>query len=201
MARINLLPWREERRKARQIQFNITAGVVAAAGAFVVFMMYLWMSKAISDQTDRNKYLQDQITLMDHQIEQIKDLQDTKQNLLARMQIIQQLQQSRPVVVHLFDQLVKTLPPGVFLTSVSENGDNLTLEGTAESSARISTYLRSIDSSPFMTDPNLMVVQKDPTKNGAQKFSITAKVVDKAFAAASATAPAAAAKPPKKGGL
>ena len=196
MARINLLPWREERRKARQIAFNITAGIVAAAGAFVVVLMYLYMTKALSDQDARNKYLSDQITLMDHQIEQIKDLQDTKQNLLARMQIIQQLQQSRPVVVHLFDQLVKTLPPGVYLTSVTESGNQLTLEGSAESSARISTYLRNIDASPFMGDPNLTVVEKDPLKAGAQKFSITAKVMDKAAAAASSAAPVAA----KKGG-
>jgi len=200
MARINLLPWREERRKARQIQFNITAGIVAAAGAFAVALMYLWMSSAISGQNERNKYLQDQIAFMDHQNEQIKDLQDTKQNLLARMQVIQQLQGSRPIVVHLFDQLVKTLPPGVYLTSVVESGDNLTLEGSAESSARISTYLRNIDSSPFMGDPNLVLVQKDTSKSGAQRFSITAKVMDKAAAAATANAPAAA-KPPKKGGV
>jgi type IV pilus assembly protein PilN len=102
------------------------------------------------------------------------------------MQIIQQLQGSRPTVVHLFDQLVKTLPPGVFLTSVSENGDSLSLEGTAESSARISTYLRNIDASPWLGDPNLQVVSKDPAKSGAQHFSITAKVVDKAAAAAKA---------------
>jgi type IV pilus assembly protein PilN len=186
MARINLLPWREERRKARQVQFNILAGMVAGAGAFVVFLMYLYMSSTISTQNDRNKYLQDQITFMDHQNEQIKDLQDTKSNLLARMQIIQQLQSSRPIMVHLFDQLVKTLPPGVYLSSVTENGDNLQLDGTAESSARISTYLRNIDASPFMGDPNLTVVQKDPQKSGAQQFSITAKVIDKAAAAAKA---------------
>ncbi|HEY3646008.1 MAG TPA: PilN domain-containing protein [Gammaproteobacteria bacterium] len=198
MARINLLPWREERRKARQVQFNILAGMVAAAGAFAVTLMYLWMSSAISAQNDRNKYLQDQITFMDHQIDQIKDLQDTKSNLLARMQIIQQLQSSRPIMVHLFDQLVRTLPPGVYLTSVAESGDSLTLEGTAESSARISTYLRNIDASPFMGDPNLMVVAKDPVKSGAQHFTISAKVMDKAAAAASSAAPAAA--KPKKGG-
>ena len=110
MARINLLPWREERRKARQTQFNILAGAVAGAGAFTVGLMYLYMNNSISDQTARNKFLTDQIAFEDHQIEKIKGLQDTKQALLARMQIIQQLQQSRPVVVHLFDQLVKTLP-------------------------------------------------------------------------------------------
>jgi type IV pilus assembly protein PilN len=188
MARVNLLPWREERRKARQTQFNILTGVVAAVGAVTVGMIYLGMGTAISIQKDRNKFLSDQITYEDHQIEKIKGLQDTKQALLARMQIIQQLQQSRPVVVHLFDQLVKTLPPGVYLTSVIESGDNLTLEGSAESSARISTYLRNIDASDWLGDPNLQVVSKDPSKSGAQHFSITAKVVDKAAAAAKAAA-------------
>jgi type IV pilus assembly protein PilN len=186
MARINLLPWREERRKLRQVQFNIFMGMAAAAGLVTAGIMYLWVDKAISDQDARNAFLTQQISLEDKQISQIKDLQDTKQNLLARMQIIQQLQQSRPVVVHLFDQLVKTLPPGVFLTSVTENGSQLILEGTAESSARISTYLRNIDASPWLGSPNLTVVQKDPVKNGAQHFSITAQVVDKAAAAAKA---------------
>ncbi|HSN17614.1 MAG TPA: PilN domain-containing protein [Gammaproteobacteria bacterium] len=188
MARINLLPWREERRKARQTQFNILAGTVAGAGAFTVFVIYVAMNTAISIQTERNQYLTDQISLEDRQIEKIKGLQDTKQALLARMQVIQQLQSSRPIVVHLFDQLVKTLPPGVYLTRVSESGDNLTLDGSAESSARISTYLRNIDASPYMGSPNLMVVQKDPSKNGAQHFTITAKVIDKAAAAAKAAA-------------
>ena len=186
MARVNLLPWREERRKARQTQFNILAGVVAGAGAFTVFLLYVAMNTAISIQNERNDYLTQQTTLEDHQIEKIKGLQDTKQALLARMQIIQQLQQSRPIVVHMFDQLIKTLPPGVFLTGITENGDSLTLDGTAESSARISTYLRNIDASPYMGNPNLTVVQKDPNKNGAQKFTITAKVIDKAALAAKA---------------
>ena len=186
MARINLLPWREERRKARQTQFNIIAGMVGGVGVVTVLILYGAMNEAISIQNERNAYMTDQIKLMDGKLDEIKDLQDTKQRLLARMQIIQQLQQSRPVVVHLFDQLVKTLPPGVFLTSVSEGGDSLTLEGTAESSARISTYLRNIDASPWMGEPNLTVVQKDPTKSGAQHFSISAKVVDKAAAAAKA---------------
>jgi len=199
MSRINLLPWREERRKARQVQFNILAGVVAVVGAFTVGVAYLGMQEAISTQNDRNKFLTDQIAYEDTQIAKIKDLEDTKQRLVSRMQIIQQLQQSRPIVVHLFDQLVKTLPPGIYLTSVIESGDNLAITGAAESSARVSTYLRNIDASPWLGDPNLQVVQKDAGKAGAQTFSITAKVVDKAAAAASAAAPAAA-KPAQKGG-
>lgn len=179
MARINLLPWREERRKLRQRQFNVVMIMVGVAGAFTVFLLWGAMDTAINNQNARNAYLTDQIKLMDDKITQIKDLQDTKQRLLARMQIIQQLQESRPVEVHLFDQLVKTLPPGVYLTSVSQNGANLTLQGVAESSARVSTYLRNIDASPWLGEPNLQVVQKDNGKSGAQTFSITAKVEDK----------------------
>ncbi len=179
MARINLLPWREEKRKQRQTQFNILMGSVGAAGAVTVLAVYAAMNTAISFQNARNAYLNDQIKLMDEKIASIKDLQDTKQNLLARMTIIQQLQQSRPTEVHLFDQLVKTLPPGVYLTAVAQSGDNLSIQGNAESSARVSTYLRNIDASPWIGDPNLQVVQKDASKSGAQSFSITAKVVDK----------------------
>ena len=182
MARINLLPWREERRKLRQRQFNIVMAAVGALGVFTVFLAWAGMDTAIGNQNARNAYLSDQIKLMDDKIAQIKDLQETKQRLLARMQIIQQLQQSRPTEVHLFDQLVKTLPPGVFLTTVTQNGASLSIQGTAESSARVSTYLRNIDASPWLGEPNLQVVQKDPAKSGAQNFSITAKVVDKSAA-------------------
>lgn len=180
MARINLLPWREEKRRLRQRQFTVVLIVVGVASAFVSGLVYLGYDGAIANQNARNQYLTDQIKLMDDKIAQIKDLQEKKQRLLARMQIIEQLQASRPTEVHLFDQLVKTLPQGVYLTAVAQNNDNLTLSGQAESSARVSTYLRNIDSSPWMGSPNLVVVQKDANKNGAQNFTITAKVVDKA---------------------
>lgn len=180
MARINLLPWREEKRRLRQRQFTVVLIVVGIASAFVSGLIYLGYDGAIANQNARNQYLTDQIKLMDDKIAQIKDLQDRKQRLLARMQIIEQLQESRPIEVHLFDQLVKTLPAGVYLTSVVQNNDNLTLTGVAESSARVSTYLRDIDASPWLGSPNLVVVQKDASKSGAQNFTVTAKVVDKA---------------------
>lgn len=180
MARINLLPWREEKRRQRQRQFNVILIAVGAASAVVLGLVYVGYDSAIAGQNARNQFLTDQIKLMDDKIAQIKDLQEKKQRLLARMQIIEQLQESRPIEVHLFDQLVKTLPSGVYLTSVSQGGDNLTIQGVAESSARVSTYLRNIDASPWLGSPNLLVVQKDPNKSGAQNFSITAKVVDKA---------------------
>ncbi|HEV2321130.1 MAG TPA: PilN domain-containing protein [Gammaproteobacteria bacterium] len=179
MARINLLPWREEKRRLRQRQFTVVLIVVGVASAFVSGLIYLGYDGAIANQNARNQYLTDQIKLMDDKIAQIKDLQDKKQRLLARMQIIEQLQESRPIEVHLFDQLVKTLPSGVYLTSVQQNNDNLTLSGVAESSARVSTYLRNIDASLWLGSPNLVVVQKDANKSGAQNFTITAKVLDK----------------------
>lgn len=187
MPRINLLPWREERRKQRQQSFNILAAVVVAVGAVVVLAMYGLVSAAISNQDARNTYLKEQIAGLDKQIAQIKNLQDTKQQLLARMQIIEELQQSRPTEVHVFDQLVQTLPPGVYLTHVTQKGGELSLEGIAESSARVSAYMRNIDASMWLGDPNLQVVQKDSSvKPNAhlQKFSVTAKIIDKAAVAA-----------------
>lgn len=193
MPRINLLPWREERRKLRQRQFNLTAAMVGAAGALTVVAWYGLEETAIGQQNARNQYLSDQIKLMDERITKIKDLEDTKQRLLARMQIIEQLQQSRPTEVHFLDQLVKTLPGGVFLTSVIQNGDSLNINGSAESSARVSTYLRNIDASPWMGNPNLQVVQKDAQRSGAQLFQLTAKIIDKATQQAKDKADAAAA--------
>ncbi|MHB8405395.1 MAG: PilN domain-containing protein [Gammaproteobacteria bacterium] len=185
MPSINLLPWREERRKARQQTFNLRLLLAAIVGIVVLLLMWLGLSASISNQEARNAYLKEQIAQMDKQIAEIKDLQQTKARLLARMQIIEQLQQSRPIEVHLFDQLVKTLPPGIYLTQVSQKGDQVEIQGVAESSARVSTYMRNIDASAWMGDPNLQVVQKDPKVDfgvRAQQFNVTAKIVDKADA-------------------
>ncbi len=186
MPSINLLPWREVRRKDRQKTFNLRLLLAAIVGVVVLLGMWGLISGAVSNQQARNSYLQAQVAQMDKQIAEIKDLQQTRARLLARMQIIEQLQQSRPTEVHLFDQLVRTLPPGVYLTQVTQNGDKLQLQGVAESSARVSTYLRNIDNSLWMGDPNLEVVQKDPRVDfgaRAQQFNITAKIIDKADAA------------------
>lgn len=186
MPSINLLPWREERRKSRQQTFNMRLVLSAFVGIFVLLLMWFGFNAAISNQQARNNYLKGQIALLDKQIAEIKNLQQIKNRLLARMKIIEQLQQSRPTEVHLFDQLLKTLPPGVYLTEVRQKGAQVEIHGVAESSARVSTYMRNIDSSDWMGDPNLEVVQKDPkVKFGAraQQFNVTAKVVDKAEAA------------------
>lgn len=183
MPSINLLPWREARRKARQRTFQTRLVMAVVVAIVVLILWWLGLSNAISNQNERNAYLSDQIKLIDQQIATIKTLQQQKAQMLARMNIIQQLQASRLAVVHLFDQLVKTLPAGVYLTQVSQNGGELTIEGVAESSARVSTYMRNIDASAWMTDPNLKVVQKDMRIDfgvRAQQFTLTAKVLDSA---------------------
>ena len=183
MPSINLLPWREARRKARQRTFQTRLVMAVVVAIVVLILWWLGLSNAISNQNARNTYLSDQIKLIDQQIATIKTLKQQKAQMLARMNIIQQLQASRLAVVHLFDQLVKTLPAGVYLTQVSQNGSELTIEGVAESSARVSTYMRNIDASAWMTDPNLKVVQKDMRIDfgaRAQQFTLTAKVLDSA---------------------
>lgn len=182
MPSINLLPWREERRKNRQQTFNLRLVLAAMVGVVVLLLIWLGLSAAISNQNALNAFLDAQIGQMNQQIAEIKGLQQTKAHLLARMQIIEQLQQSRPTEVHLFDQLVKTVPPGVYLTQVAQKGTGLQIQGVAESSARVSTYMRNIDASPWMSDPNLQVVRKDPKVDfgvRAQQFNVTAEIVDK----------------------
>lgn len=195
MPSINLLPWREERRKVRQQTFQIRLALAAIVAIVVLILWWLGLSSAISNQNERNAYLSDQIKQIDKQIADIKTLQQKKAQLLARMNIIEQLQASRMASVHLFDQLVKTLPAGVYLTQVSQNGSQLTIQGVAESSARVSTYMRNIDASAWMSDPNLQVVQKDTRIDfgaRAQQFTLTAKALDSAKEPAAQTAGAAA---------
>ena len=197
MPSINLLPWREERRKVRQQTFQMRMVLAAIVGIVVLVLWWLGLSNAISNQNERNAYLNDQIKQIDKQIADIKTLQQEKAQMLARMNIIEQLQASRMASVHLFDQLVKTLPAGIYLTQVSQNGSQLTIQGVAESSARVSTYMRNIDASPWMSDPNLQVVQKDTRIDfgvRAQQFTVTAKALDSAKKTAPQEPAAAATK-------
>ena len=159
MARINLLPWREELRKQRQREFVVTAVGAAILGGLAVLVVHLQFDSMISDQQARNQYLEQEIKKLDKRIASIKDLEKTKDKLLARMNVIQELQSSRPQSVHLMDELVRTLPEGVYLTSVEQRGQQLTLKGEAQSNARVSAYMRNIDSSDWLGDPKLAVIQ------------------------------------------
>ncbi|HET7587761.1 MAG TPA: PilN domain-containing protein, partial [Gammaproteobacteria bacterium] len=135
------------------------------------------MSASIDYQNQRNNFLKTQISRVDKRIADIKDMQKTRKELLARMRIIEQLQQSRPQVVHLFDQLVRTLPDGIYLSSVAQTGDSLKLDGVAQSSARISTYMRNIAESDWLADPNLTVIKANgDSKLHRKQFSLTAQV-------------------------
>ncbi len=166
MAHINLLPWREELRKQKQQQFVVVAAGTAILGGLLVLLAHMQMDGLIENQNQRNQFLNQEIAALDKKIAKIKELEKTKTALLARMDIIQQLQHSRPQSVHLMDQLVYTLPDGVYLNKISQKGDALTLSGTAQSNARVSAYMRNIDSSEWMTQPKLDVIE---TKDGERR--------------------------------
>jgi len=159
MARINLLPWRAERRKLRQKEFMTMLGLSAAAGVVLWFLINTYYNNQISGQNERNAYLQDQIAQVDKQITEIDQLDKKKAKLLARKEVIEQLQANRSQMVHLFDSLVRTIPDGVILTSIKQEGDKLTLEGRSQSNARVSTYMRNLEGSGWMSKPDLSIIE------------------------------------------
>jgi len=159
MPSINLLPWREEERKQRQRDFGVaTAGAVVAAVAVVVATIFVY-SQMISGQQERNKRLTDEIVELEKSITEIDGLERQKERLLARMEIIEQLQKSRPEIVHLFDELVRQLPEGVYLTGIKQTGARVEIRGVAQSSTRVSALMRQIDASEWMGDPEVERVE------------------------------------------
>ncbi len=173
MAHINLLPWREELRQEQTRQFvTLTVLSLALTGA-LVFMVHVIFNGQIEHQKFRNKMLQDEITTLDAALKQIATLEETKEKLLARMDIIQSLQQRRPQIVHLFDDFVRTVPEGIYLTLIKQEVKQLTIKGVAESNGRVSAYMRNIDASAWMATPKLKVIQ---TRKGTLKsndFTLT----------------------------
>jgi type IV pilus assembly protein PilN len=159
MPRINLLPWRAAERKRRQQQFAVAAAVAIAAACAVTGLLYLMMSGWIEGQREKNQLLKTEIAALDKQIEQIKGLEAERNRLIARKEVIEILQRSRPEVVHLFDQLVRTLPDGVYLTSVKQDNRRLTITGITQSSTRVATFMEQIDKSEWLEDAELAVVE------------------------------------------
>ncbi|GAB6041179.1 PilN domain-containing protein [Endothiovibrio diazotrophicus] len=174
MARINLLPWREELRKERNQRFGIAMGVVAAVIGALVFVAHLYMESVLEHQRERNGVLEQEIAAVDKKIREIKDIEQKKRSLLARMNVIQELQSSRPVVVHLFDEMVRTLPEGVVLDSLAQSGDEITLVGIAQSNERISTYMRNLEASEWLGSPRLEVIQGGGGE-GRHRFTLKVK--------------------------
>jgi type IV pilus assembly protein PilN len=155
MAHINLLPWRAERRKQREREFFLQLGAAFVAALLVLLLWVFWMNLRIDNQNERNDYLQGQIKQLDERIAKIKDLEKVRQRLLARKQIIEQLQANRSQMVHLFDEMVKTIPSSVRLTSMKQNGESMVLFGVAQSNASVAEYMRNLDASPWMGNADL----------------------------------------------
>lgn len=181
MARINLLPWRTDRRKQREREFYMLLIASAVGGVFALLVLVGWMGARIDNQQERNTYLQTEIKSLDKQIEEIKELDKTRSQLLTRKQIIEQLQSNRAQMVHLFDEMVRTIPDGVRLTSMKQAGDILTLEGVAESNARVASYMRNIDNSPWMGRTDLRKIEnkagsKEVDKKAPYVFSLDVKL-------------------------
>lgn len=161
MANINLLPWREERRQELKQEFLVILGGVAVFALALVLLVDTAVNQAISAQQSRNDYLQKHIAELDLQVNEIKELEKRKRELLDRMKVIQQLQGNRPVIVRIFDQMVRTLPDGVFYRELNRMNNRIELIGIAESNNRISSLMRKVDGSDWFANPNLTTVKAD----------------------------------------
>lgn len=158
MIRVNLLPHRAEKRKARQLQFIVLSAISLVLGAVIVGLVHVAIDTQISYQERRNAYLKQEITVLDKQIEEIKKLREQTQALLARKTVVENLQSTRSDVVHLLDQMLRILPEGVYLRSLKQTGYKISIVGEAQSSARVSTLMRSIADSPWLDSPILIEV-------------------------------------------
>jgi type IV pilus assembly protein PilN len=174
MPQINLLPWRQQQRSQRQKEFGLFAlGAVMAALAVALFTSW-GFSAAIDRQRLRNELLKTEIAELDKQITEILGLEAQRNRMRARMEIIERLQRSRPEVVHVFDQLARTLPDGIYLTSVKQTDKKLELKGVAQSSTRVSTLMRNIEGSPWLADPQLQVVETLKSGGSGSEFTLFA---------------------------
>lgn len=159
MIRINLLPYREEARKARRKQFFSLVGMVAILGGLIILLVYTGIEGAISRQQARNEFLKKEVVALDKQIEEIKRLKEQTSALLARKQIIESLQRDRSETVYLLSEMVKQVPEGVYLKSLKQDGVRINLTGYAQSNARVSTLMRNIESSQWLESPRLVSIR------------------------------------------
>ena len=159
MIRINLLPHREEKRKARQKQFGILAGLAAVVGLVIAGLLWVFFDAQITNQQGRNKYLTTEIATLDKQIEEIKRIREETASLLAKKQVVEGLQSYRSEPVYLLDQLLRQLPEGLYLKSIKQTGVKLSVSGYAQSNARVSAFMRNIEASPYLGNPNLIEIK------------------------------------------
>ncbi len=179
MARINLLPWRAELRKQQQQDFIAVIGFGIALTLGLMLLLHLNMNSRVEYQSERNRYLESEIVILEKKIKEIQELEVKKKRLLAKMEVIQELQTSRPEIVHLFDELGRTIPEGVYLSDLTQADKNLTVNGMAQSNARVSAYMRNLESSAWLKDPILNIIEtrldtKDK-KERQSKFTLQMK--------------------------
>ncbi len=173
MARINLLPWREERRQQQQKEFvaMIVGALLITVGLVGLTLMYF--QGEIDNQISRNNRLKNEIAQLEKDIKEIEQLEKLKTSLIARMDVIQTLQASRPQIVHLVDEIIDAVPDGTYLTSLKQEKNLVTVEGKAQSNARVSALMRGIDKAGWMNNPDLkQIIDKDRTKSGLYQFKL-----------------------------
>ncbi|MCP4470759.1 MAG: PilN domain-containing protein [Gammaproteobacteria bacterium] len=176
ITRINLLPWREELRQEQKKQFVMMAVMTCVLAVAIVGLIHFQMQSKIDYQDSRNRFMSKELENVDEEIKEISELQKVRRSLIERMEVIQDLQGSRPSIVHLFTEIVSTVPNGVYLESLVQTGSNLKVNGEAESNARVSTYMRNLQTSAWLKDPNLTVIEiEDKTVNRISTFTLTVK--------------------------
>ena len=176
MTSINLLPWREWKRQEQKKQFGLWSVLSLSLAAVIMLLIHIQMGTKIDYQLSRNNYISSEISKLDKKIADIVELQKVRRSLLERMAVIQDLQRSRPSIVHLFTEIVSTVPNGVYLQSLSQTDGNLLMSGEAESNSRVSTYMRNLSGSDWLIDPNLTVIQiEDKKVNRISAVTMTVK--------------------------
>lgn len=171
MPHINLLPWRDELRKRREKDFIITAVIAALMMGGVVLGVHLYYESRIAYQNQRNSFIETEISTLDKKIKEIDNLKKERDSLIARTKVIQDLQAGRPEIVHVFDELVTTLPDGVYYTKVAQKGRALNLHGVAQSNARVSSLMRSLNTSTWFENPSLVEITADLHKDTSVRLS------------------------------
>ena len=180
MARINLLPWREELRKEQQRQFLTIMGLSVVLMILIILAVHIQYANLINTQNQRNQFLTAQIAEVDAQIKEIEKLERDKQSLQARISVIQQLQGNRPEIVHLFDEIARILPQGLYLKSIEQKGKTITIVGYAQSNARVSAFMRNIEASDWLDKPVLDVIKlANKNENDSREFSLRCVQVNK----------------------
>ncbi len=178
MVRINLLPWREERYQQRQRDFANAIGLAVALVLSIVAAAHFHIDGWKAYQNSRNQLLQNEIAVLDTKIAEIKDVETKKNTLLVKIELIQSLQESRPQIVHLFDEIAKRTPEGVYLTMLKQTGKKLLLQGKAQSNARVSAFMREVESSDWLTAPKLEIIKGQDKRADAPKSTSTGPFSD-----------------------